>query len=173
MITLLETWCGIQLIPSPEIAQRVISAVVVNRELHLADATSNAAIGFGMTSEISTTTDYALTQQWPQALHAAGFDGIRYWARDEMTHVHACVALFAPSGDQTSTVAVPSGFTVVGTDTFAGSHRPLGFAVRDGRDRSPGHPRQHLKPGRPETSLSVSGWASRGGIEGATPGRAR
>jgi hypothetical protein len=60
LITLLETWGGIQLIPSPEIAQRVISAVVVNRELRVADATSNAAIGFGMTAEISTTSDYAL-----------------------------------------------------------------------------------------------------------------
>jgi hypothetical protein len=71
-----------------------------------------------MTSEISTTTDYALTQQWARALRAAGFDGIRYWARHEMTHVHACFALFAPSGDQTSTVAIPSDFTVLGTDAL-------------------------------------------------------
>ncbi|MFE5703399.1 RES family NAD+ phosphorylase [Rhodococcus koreensis] len=118
LIILLETWCGIALIPSPEIAQRVISAVAVDRELHLADATSNAAIQFGMTSEISTTSDYALTQQWAQALRAAGFDGIRYWARHEMTHMHACYALFAPSGDQTSTVAVPTDFTVLGTDAL-------------------------------------------------------
>ncbi|PQP17313.1 hypothetical protein C5613_34670 [Rhodococcus opacus] len=59
--------------------------MLVNRELRVADATSNAAIQFGMTSEISTTTDYALTQQWAQALRAAGFDGIRYWARHEKT----------------------------------------------------------------------------------------
>lgn len=118
LITLLETWGGIQLIPSPEIAQRVISAVVVNRELRVADATSNAAIGFGMTAEISTTSDYALTQQWAQALRAAGFDGIRYWARHEMTHVHACFAVFAQSGDQTSTVAIPSEFTVLKTNAL-------------------------------------------------------
>jgi hypothetical protein len=118
LITLLETWCGIAIIPSPEIAHRVISAVAVNRDLHLADATSNAAIGFGMTSEISTTTDYALTQQWAHAFRAAGFDGIRYWARHELTHVHACYALFAPSGDQTSTVAIPTDFTVLGTDAL-------------------------------------------------------
>jgi hypothetical protein len=29
--------------------------------------------------------------------------------------VHACYALFAPSGDQTSTVAIPTDFTVLGT----------------------------------------------------------
>ncbi|WP_237724081.1 RES family NAD+ phosphorylase [Rhodococcus sp. DK17] len=118
LITLIETWCGIAIIPSPEIAHRVISAVAVNRDLHLADATSNAAIGFGMTSEVSTTTDYALTQQWAHAFRAAGFDGIRYWARHELTHVHACYALFAPSGDQTSTVAIPTDFTVLGTDAL-------------------------------------------------------
>ncbi|WP_370185150.1 RES family NAD+ phosphorylase [Rhodococcus wratislaviensis] len=118
LITLLETWCGIAIIPSPEIAHRVISAVAVTRDLYLADATSNAAIGFGMTSEISTTTDYALTQQWAHAFRAAGFDGIRYWARHEMTHVHACYALFAPNGDQTSTVAIPTDFTVLGTDAL-------------------------------------------------------
>ena len=92
--------------------------MAVTRDLHLADATSNGAIGFGMTSEISTSTDYALTQQWAQALRAAGFDGIRYWARHEMAHVHACYALFAPSGDQTSTVAVPTDFTVLGADAL-------------------------------------------------------
>ncbi|MCQ4122783.1 RES family NAD+ phosphorylase [Rhodococcus tibetensis] len=118
LITLLETWGGIQLIPSTEIAQRAISALAVHRELHVADATSNAAIQFGITSEISTTADYALTQQWAQALRAAGFDGIRYWARHEMTHVDACLALFAPSGDQTSTVAIPSDFTVLGTQAL-------------------------------------------------------
>jgi hypothetical protein len=118
LITLLETWCGIQLIPSPEIAQRAISAVAVNRDMHVADVTSNAAIQFGMTSEVSTTSDYNLTQQWAQALRAAGFDGIRYWARHEMTHVDACFAVFAQGGDQTSTVAIPSDFAVLGTDAL-------------------------------------------------------
>ncbi|WP_345345301.1 RES family NAD+ phosphorylase [Rhodococcus olei] len=109
LITLLETWCGIQLVPSSEIAQRAISVVAVTRDLHVADATSNAAIQFGMTSEISTTSDYDLTQQWAQTLRAADYDGIRYWARHEMTHVDACYALFAQSGDQTRTVTGGSG----------------------------------------------------------------
>jgi hypothetical protein len=33
-----------------------------------------------------------------------------------MTHVHACFAVFAQSGDQTSTVAIPSEFTALETD---------------------------------------------------------
>lgn len=61
-------------------------------------------------------------QQWAQALRAAGFDGIRYWARHEMTHVDVCFALFAQGVDQTSTLAIPSDFTVLGTDALPDRH---------------------------------------------------
>jgi len=118
LITLLETWGGIQLVPSTEIADRAVSTLAVTRDLHVADTTSNAAIRFGMTAEISTTPDYDLTQQWAQALRAAGFDGIRYWARHDLAHTDACFALFTPRGDQTSTAAAPTDFTVLGTDVL-------------------------------------------------------
>ncbi|WP_249353528.1 RES family NAD+ phosphorylase [Rhodococcus sp. Q] len=119
LITLLETWCGIQLIPSPEIAVRSISTVAVERDLLVADATSNAAIRFGMTSEIATTADYDLTQQWAQALREAEFDGIRYWARHEMAHVEACFAVFAPRGDRTRTMTAHTDYTVLSKDALA------------------------------------------------------
>ncbi|QBJ98709.1 RES domain-containing protein [Rhodococcus sp. ABRD24] len=122
LITLLETWGGIQLIPRPEINKRSISTVAVSRELQVADMTSNAAIQFGMTSEISTTIDYPLTQQWALALRDAGYDGIRYWARHEMAHADACFALFAPGGDQTSAPTAPTDFTVLGSAAL--SDRP-------------------------------------------------
>lgn len=98
IVTLLETWMGVSLVPRPELAGRAISAMSVERDLALADMTSNAAIEFGITAEISTTIDYALTQQWASALHAAGYDGIRYWARHEVARSAACVALFAAGG---------------------------------------------------------------------------
>lgn len=119
LITMLETWGGIRCIPRPEIEHRSISTVAVGRELRVADMTSNAAIQFGVTSEISTTIDYPLTQQWACAVRDAGFDGIRYWARHEMTHADACVALFAPSGDRTSAPTAPTEFTVLGSDELA------------------------------------------------------
>ncbi|MBS9376279.1 RES domain-containing protein [Rhodococcus sp. B50] len=71
-----------------------------------------------MTSELFTTTDYALTQQWALALRDAGFDGIRYWARHDLRHVHACLAVFAASGDRTGTMRAPTDFTVLGTDNL-------------------------------------------------------
>ncbi|MFZ2529331.1 MAG: RES family NAD+ phosphorylase [Rhodococcus sp. (in: high G+C Gram-positive bacteria)] len=122
LITMLETWGGIQRIPQPEVDKRSISTLAAGRELWVADMTSNAAIQFGVTSEISTTIDYPLTQQWARALRDAGFDGIRYWARHEMTHADACVALFAPSGDQSSAPTTPTDFTVLGSDGL--SDRP-------------------------------------------------
>lgn len=82
----------------PELAGRAISAMSVERDLALADMTSNAAIEFGITAEISTTIDYAPTQKWASALHAAGYDGVRYWARHEVARSAACVALFAAGG---------------------------------------------------------------------------
>ncbi|MEU5844384.1 RES family NAD+ phosphorylase [Rhodococcus sp. NPDC047139] len=118
LITLLEAWSGIGVIPRPELAGRDISEVSVRRDLRLADATSNRAIQFGVTSELFTTTDYALTQQWAQALRDAGFDGIRYWARHDLRHVHACLAVFAASGDRTGTVLEPTDFTVLGTENL-------------------------------------------------------
>ena len=64
LITLLEAWSGIDVIARPELAGRDISEVTARRDLRLADATSNRAIQFAVTSELFTTTDYALTQQW-------------------------------------------------------------------------------------------------------------
>ncbi|WP_153008455.1 hypothetical protein [Rhodococcus pyridinivorans] len=78
LITLLEAWSGIAVIPRPELAARDISTVTVQRDLRLADATSNQAIRFGVTSEMFTTTDYALSQQCAQALRDAGFNGLRH-----------------------------------------------------------------------------------------------
>lgn len=118
LITLLEAWSGIDVIPRPELARRDLSTVAVTRDLHLADATSNRAISFGVTAELFTTTDYPLTQRWARALHAAGFDGIRYWARHDLNHVDACLALFAAAGDRTSTDDTPTEFTVRSTENL-------------------------------------------------------
>ncbi|NGP09711.1 RES family NAD+ phosphorylase [Rhodococcus sp. 14C212] len=118
LLTLLEAWSGIEVIPRPELAGRDISTLAVGKDLRLADATCNRAIRFGVTSELFTTTDYPLTQQWAQALHDAGFDGIRYWARHDLQHVDACIAVFAAGGDRTSTDDEPTDFTVLGTENL-------------------------------------------------------
>lgn len=93
-MTLLETWGGLQVVPRYLAEQRDSSRLRLGRGATVADLTSNRAIQFGITSEIFTTTDYALTQLWASALHQAGFGGIRYWARHDLAHTAACLALF-------------------------------------------------------------------------------
>ena len=120
LITILECWVGVKYIPRPEIEVRAVSVVTVGRDLRIADVTSNKAIEFGMTSEINTTVDYDLTQRWAAAFRAAGFDGIRYWARHEMAHRDACLALFADGGDRTHSAATPSDYMVTDVDLLSG-----------------------------------------------------
>ncbi|WP_238586424.1 RES family NAD+ phosphorylase [Rhodococcus rhodochrous] len=115
---MLEAWSGIEVVPRPELAGRDISTLAVGKDLRLADATCNRAIRFGVTSELFTTTDYPLTRQWARALHDAGFDGIRYWARRDLEHVDACIAVFAPPGTGPAPTTSPAADTGQGATWF-------------------------------------------------------
>lgn len=133
IVTLLETWTGMSIVPRPELASRAISTLCVERDLSLADMTSNAGIEFGVTAEISTTIEYGPTQKWASALHAAGYDGIRYWARHEVARSAACIALFAAGGGRPS-----AEYTVQSTHSLADRpelwndlHRQTGIEVLD------------------------------------------
>ena len=63
------------------------------------DATlGQSYVAFGVTAEIFSTADYPLTQRWAAALRAAGYEGVRYWARHDLEHARRCVALFGAGG---------------------------------------------------------------------------
>jgi len=76
VITLLETWGGMQTIPSYLADTRAVSTLQLPAAHNLADLTDNRATGYGVTAEIATTPDYPLTQLWAAALHAAGMTGM-------------------------------------------------------------------------------------------------
>ncbi|WP_430335963.1 RES family NAD+ phosphorylase [Rhodococcus sp. ACT016] len=116
LLGLLEAWSGIRIIARADAAVRAISTLSVSRDLIVADTTANAAIRFGVTAEISTTVDYALTQQWAAPLQDAGYHGIRYWARHELSHTSASIALFDSAGDQTDSPLRPTVYGVARTD---------------------------------------------------------
>ena len=97
VLTLLETWGGLQVVPDYMAAERDSSRLRLNDGVTVADLTSNLAIQYGVTSEVFTTTDYRLTQLWASALRQAGFGGIRYWARHDLAHTAGCLALFGPA----------------------------------------------------------------------------
>lgn len=87
------------LIPEPEVAARRISRPVPSGgELLLADCTEEGARAFGVTGEIHSTSDYALTRRWAAAFADAGFDGIRYLLRHDPAQRLAGIALFGPAG---------------------------------------------------------------------------
>lgn len=117
-ITLLETWGGMRVVPSSELTARAVSRLEIVDTRLLADLTSNAAAQFGVTAEIFATGNYQLTQLWASALHGAGYAGIRYWARHDLAHTHACLALFGTAGAHTSTGEDPQSYTVTTTDTL-------------------------------------------------------
>lgn len=119
VVTLLESWGGIQVVPSYVADSRAVSVVAVEGDRALADLTSNRASSFGMTSEVFTTTDYDLTQLWASELHGAGFDGIRYWARHDLRHDHACLAIFDTAGDHSAAVTADRHYRVASTESVA------------------------------------------------------
>ncbi|OZD70493.1 hypothetical protein CH263_06095 [Rhodococcus sp. 06-1059B-a] len=121
-ITLLETWGGMRVVPSTELTARAVTRLQVAETRVLADLTSNAAAQFGVTAEIFTTGNYQLTQLWSSAFYSAGFAGIRYWARHDLAHAHACLALFGTAGAHRSADEDPQSYAVATTHTL--SERP-------------------------------------------------
>lgn len=112
VVTLLETWGGLQVVPNYKAAERDSSRLRLKNGVTVADLTSNLAVQYGVTSEIFTTADYGLTQLWASALNQAGFSGMRYWARHDLAHTGACLALFGPADPSTP----PAGFELDSTD---------------------------------------------------------
>jgi hypothetical protein len=98
-VAFIEVFYGFTIVPVEELVDVVVSTLTVPTKVRLADCTDPKAVGHLVTGEIATTTDYALTQRWAGAFRAAGFDGIRYWARHDTGRGRA-VALFGPAGER-------------------------------------------------------------------------
>ena len=81
-----------------EHAGRADVAAGVDTERRVADLTSAAGYGFGVTGELSATADYTGRRAWAGALCAAGFHGIRYHVRHDPRGELAGVAWFGRAG---------------------------------------------------------------------------
>lgn len=81
LATLLEVARGLTIVPEDFLASRRLVSASLPSDLRLADLTAPGAYSFGITGELSATAGYTVPRAWALALHAAGFDGIRY-------HVH-------------------------------------------------------------------------------------
>lgn len=114
VVTLLEKFGGMRSVPDYSIGEVSISSVLLAGDLVVADLTSNRAAAYGVTAEIFDTSDYPLTQRWAASLRAAGFAGVRYWARHDLAHDHRAVAIFDAAGAR----ADPSGHGIRSTEAL-------------------------------------------------------
>lgn len=80
--------------------ERRLSRLRTDAPLRLADLTASRSFGFGVTAEVHSIPDYALTQRWARALHDAGFDGLYYLLRHDPSLSLAGVARFGQEGER-------------------------------------------------------------------------
>ena len=81
---------------------RSVAVLTCGRDLRIADLTSRRALGFRVTAEIHSTTDYVLPQTWAAALHARGFEGLRYRLSHDPSARLTGYALFDQTDDAAS-----------------------------------------------------------------------
>jgi len=94
----LEVFRRWTLVPEAEVETRRVAHLELP-PTQLADCSSSLCREFGLTGELHSTPDYALTQAWAAGFANAGFDGIHYLLRHDPGQRLVGVALFGPAGE--------------------------------------------------------------------------
>ena len=97
---LIEHFDGIDIVPQPDLDERRVSILEPGRPLRLADCTSSRARSFGVDLSLSAGSDYERTQRFAQWFADSGFDGVRYFLRNDPAATLIGVVLFGASGEQ-------------------------------------------------------------------------
>ena len=95
-----------RLVPLEEVAVRRLAFIGLRAEFRLADLTSAASRGFGVTAAIHASSDYELSQRWAAALHGQGFGGVVYRLSHDPSGESVGVALFGPRDQVVSGLVV-------------------------------------------------------------------
>lgn len=100
----IEVFGEVTVIPQNDVRAKRLSELVLPRPFRLADVTVPAALGRGVTLELSAGirggAPYAHTQPWAEAFADAGFEGIRYLCRHDPSAGQICYALFGEAGER-------------------------------------------------------------------------
>lgn len=99
---------GLTILSEAFLSERHLLSATLASDLRLADLTAPAAYSFGVTGELSATSDYAQPHWWASLLHAAGFHGVRYHVRHDPTGSQIGVGWFGAAGGLTAT---PEGYS--------------------------------------------------------------
>jgi hypothetical protein len=89
---------GLTILSEDFLAGRRLLAATLTVEMRVADFTTAAGYGFGVTGELSATADYNGPHAWANALQAAGFHGIGYHVRQDRRGDLAGIAWFGRAG---------------------------------------------------------------------------
>jgi hypothetical protein len=84
-------------VPAPLIRGRVVSELGLPQGCIAADVTNADAASFRVSAELTTMSDYAVTQAWARAFHAVGFGAVLAALRFSPGHDRG-LALFGGSG---------------------------------------------------------------------------
>jgi hypothetical protein len=93
-----QDWTG-AILPVAELAARRLSLLSVPHPMTIADCPNARALSFGVTAEIHSSPDRALTQAWASAFARDGFDGVRFFVRHDPAQLRTGVALFGLAGE--------------------------------------------------------------------------
>ena len=86
------------LLAEETVLARALFSVALGRDVKLADVTSRRALEHGITATLGAGDDYAPSQGFAAQAVAAGFDGVRYFARHDPAQKLYGIALFGPAG---------------------------------------------------------------------------
>jgi RES domain-containing protein len=87
-----------QLLAESEIANRSLLAVKLERDLRLADLTSRRALSFGVNASLGANEYYEKSQAFAVRTVEEGFDGVRYFLRQDPAQKLYGLALFGHAG---------------------------------------------------------------------------
>jgi RES domain len=81
-----------------ELRGRSIRDLRLPRDFTLANFTSRRSARWGVTRELGAEYPYDRCREWAEALATAGYQGISYWARHDVSDQGKSIALFAEAG---------------------------------------------------------------------------
>lgn len=83
-------------VPHDAIERTTVTSVALDSEIRVADLQGPTAPSLGVTSELSTTSDYEMTRVWAEAVCGAGWNAVK--AASRFAPEHSVVALFGSTG---------------------------------------------------------------------------
>jgi hypothetical protein len=94
---------GVTIVESQEVERdfaegMAVSVILITAGTEVAAVNHDAAVTFGLTREIGTTTDYTVTRSWATRFDSEHLDGIHYASRFTTGADANSFALFGPAG---------------------------------------------------------------------------